>query len=105
MFGPSDFDELGEDLQATAEAITKLLLLIPGGTVKLGTTPERQEIPGAMELGQKKLNEFRDEVKLDEYFAESKPYKTRASILEKDKLKLKRFDFGFRVARALKGKP
>ena len=58
MFGPSDFDELGEDLQATAEAITKHLLLIPGGTVKLGTTPERQEIPGAMELGQKSSTSF-----------------------------------------------
>jgi len=81
--------EHGTELKAVAEEITSHLLLIPGGTVRLGTTPERQEIPGAMEFGQKKLNEFRDEAKLDGYFAENTFYKKRAGILEKERLKLK----------------
>jgi formylglycine-generating enzyme required for sulfatase activity len=55
----------------------------------MGTTRERQEIPGVMEFGQEKLNEFRDEAKLDEYFAENPFYKTRAGILEKERRKLK----------------
>jgi formylglycine-generating enzyme required for sulfatase activity len=55
----------------------------------MGTTRERQEIPGAMEFGQEKLNEFRDEAKLDEYFAENKFFETRAGILEKERRKLK----------------
>jgi hypothetical protein len=42
-----------------------------------------------MEFGQKKLNEFRDEAKVDEYFAENAFYKKRAGILEKERLKLK----------------
>lgn len=81
--------EHGAALKAVAEEITEHLLLIPGGTVKLGTTPERQEIPGAMEFGQKKLNEFRDEAKLEEYFAESKFFETRAGNLEKERRKQK----------------
>jgi formylglycine-generating enzyme required for sulfatase activity len=81
--------EHGTELKAVAEEITSHLLLIPGGTVRMGTTRERQEIPGAIELGQKKLNEFRDVAKLDEYFAENTFYKTRAGILEKERRKLK----------------
>ena len=79
----------GAALKAVAEEITEHLLLIPGGTVKLGTTPERQEIPGVMEFGQKKFNEFRDEAKLEEYFAENKFFETRAGNLEKERRKQK----------------
>lgn len=81
--------EHGAALKAVAVEITEHLLLIPGGTVKLGTTPERQEIPGAMEFGQKKLNEFRDEAKLEEYFAKNNFFETRAGNLEKERRKQK----------------
>ena len=42
-----------------------------------------------MEFGQKKLNEFRDEAKLEEYFAESTFFETRAGNLEKERRKQK----------------
>ena len=81
--------DYGPEFKAAAEDITEHLLLIPGGTVKLGTTPERQEIPRIMEFGQKKFNEFRDEAKLEEHFAKNKFFETRAGNLEKERRKQK----------------
>lgn len=83
--------EYGSELQATAMEITAHLLLIPAGKVTLGTSPERQEWPELIQLAQSKLNEYRDPVKLDKFFAENTFFKTRAGKLEterrKDKLR------------------
>jgi formylglycine-generating enzyme required for sulfatase activity len=79
----------GSELQATAKEITAHLLLIPAGTVKLGTSPERQEIPRYLAAGKQKLDEFRDEAKVEEYFAENPFYQKRAGTIEKERMKQK----------------
>jgi formylglycine-generating enzyme required for sulfatase activity len=81
--------EYGSELQATAKEITEHLLLIPAGKVTLGTSPERQEIPRYLAAGKQKLDEFRDEAKVEEYFAEYPFYQTRAGKIEKERLKQK----------------
>jgi formylglycine-generating enzyme required for sulfatase activity len=76
-------------LKATAQEITEHLLLIPAGTVTLGTTRERQEWPELIQDAQRRLNEFRDPAKLDKFFAENPFFKTRAGKLETERRKEK----------------
>jgi formylglycine-generating enzyme required for sulfatase activity len=76
--------KLGSDLRTIAVEVQTHLLPIPAGTVKMGTTRARQELPGALEYTRKFLADFRDEGKLAAYF-DSKPYfKTHAGKIERE---------------------
>jgi formylglycine-generating enzyme required for sulfatase activity len=77
--------EYGAEFKAIAEEIKDHLLLIPDGTVKLGTTPQRQRWDEYFQWGIQKREEFRNPSYVEEYF--DRPYfRTRAGRLEKERL-------------------
>jgi hypothetical protein len=81
--------EHGAELKAVAEEITSHLLPIPAGTVRLGTTRERQEWPELIEHARNQFNEFRKEENIQAYFERYPYFETRAGKLEKEKRKQK----------------
>jgi formylglycine-generating enzyme required for sulfatase activity len=71
--------QLGEDLIAVAEAVKRHFLEIPGGTVRLGSTKERQEWPELIAQGKRDLLDFqRDDANLEKLFDKYPFYRTRA---------------------------
>jgi formylglycine-generating enzyme required for sulfatase activity len=81
--------EHGAELKAVAEEITSHLLPLPAGTVRLGTTRERQEWPELIEHARNQFNEFRKEENIQAYFERYPYFETRAGKLEKEKRKQK----------------